>query len=138
MVKSLKETMGVGLGVVIVAAFFLSLPDTVSVLPNVPVADDATGNSEGMVENNDTQFHQLTGDEVALVDEQTAAAIEMAQRETLAMEKKAQLDLLIIDYDNGLSDPVKRAENQEKISLLMAEYNQLILPVALAKLRAER
>lgn len=138
MVKSLKVTMGVGLGVVIVAAFFLSLPDTVSVLPNVPVADDATGNSEGMVENNDTQFHQLTGDEVALVDEQTAAAIEMAQRETLAMEKKAQLDLLIIDYDNGLSDPVKRAENQEKISLLMAEYNQLILPVALAKLRAER
>lgn len=49
-------------------------------------------------------------------------------------EAKAQLDDLILEYNDNLTDPASRAETQVEIEKLLKQYNELVLPVALAKI----
>lgn len=59
----------------------------------------------------------------------------LRQYQQLTAEKKEQINQLIIEYDQHLSDPEKRRLLQQQINHLMADYNQLTLPLALAKIK---
>lgn len=45
--------------------------------------------------------------------------------------KQAEINLLIAQYDENISDQEKTEDLQAKVKILMAEYNKLILPLAL-------
>jgi hypothetical protein len=50
-------------------------------------------------------------------------------------ETKIKLDSLMLEYNDNLKDLEKRKRLQTKITLLLGQYNQLVLPGALEKLR---
>lgn len=47
---------------------------------------------------------------------------------------KAKLDALLQEYNDNLSDPEERQRIQQQVDQLMKEYNELVLPAALAKI----
>jgi hypothetical protein len=51
--------------------------------------------------------------------------------------KQAEINLLIAQYGENISDKDKTEDLQAKVKILMAEYNELILPLALNSM-AER
>lgn len=71
----------------------------------------------------------VSGDTADAVDPLTAD--ERAEQLAAA---KAQLDDLILEYNENLTDPDSREETQAQINALLKEYNELVLPVALAKI----
>jgi hypothetical protein len=48
-----------------------------------------------------------------------------------SQHKEAEINLLIAEYEDNIHDHDKKQALQEKVKILMAEYNKLILPLAL-------
>jgi hypothetical protein len=66
----------------------------------------------------------------------SATPITLSEQELNSIKEKSQLkqaeiNLLIAQYDENISDREKTQDLQAKVKILMAEYNKLILPLAL-------
>lgn len=59
---------------------------------------------------------------------------ELAAKEALAAEKQEQIRALMAEFDEVRFDADRRDEIEARIEVLMAEYNALVLPVALHKM----
>ncbi len=66
----------------------------------------------------------------ALTTSSTESMTEQ-EREVLIEEVRAQIDVLMDEYETHLKDREKREELKQKIDFLVTKYNELILPVAL-------
>ncbi len=60
-----------------------------------------------------------------------------AERLAQADAVQAQIKTLMADFDEHRFDDDRREAIQAEINVLMAEYNELILPVATAKIKSE-
>ena len=68
-------------------------------------------------------------------EEATAALPEPREREEQIAETKAKLDALMMEYNDNLKNPQAKKELESQIALLMDEYNALILPIAVEKVK---
>lgn len=62
---------------------------------------------------------------------------DVLERDQQIAEAKAKLDELMLEYNENLKNPAARKELEADIAVLMKEYNQLVLPVALEKIKQE-
>ncbi len=60
--------------------------------------------------------------------------VEVAERKLQIQKKQTEVEGLMKEFNDNLSNPDSRREIRSKIDHLMAEYNELVLPVALEKL----
>lgn len=65
---------------------------------------------------------------------ESQSSLSTQQRAEQLAEAKTKLDDLIIEYNENLTDPELRAQTQAQINKLLKDYNELALPVALAKI----
>ena len=66
---------------------------------------------------------------------QTYSKAELRERKELAELKQAEIQQLMEEYNQNLSNPDKRKEIQASINELMDQYNELVLPVAVAEMK---
>ena len=59
---------------------------------------------------------------------------DVPRKEQIA-ETKAKLDALMLEYNENLKNPEAKKELEDQIALLMDEYNALILPIAVEKVK---
>jgi len=65
--------------------------------------------------------------------EMSHAELQGMTEATLALRN--EIDDLILQFDAHLSDPETRKEMKEKIDAKLAEYNRMVLPVAISEMR---
>lgn len=68
-------------------------------------------------------------------DALTSDEEEPEPREEQIAETKAKLDALMFEYNENLKNPEAKKELEAQIALLMDEYNALILPIAVEKVK---
>lgn len=84
-----------------------------------------TKQSDPVVTDSDTNLAAPASDDMP----------EAQEREQQIAEAKAKLDELMLEYNENLKNPAARKELEADIAVLMKEYNELILPVALEKIK---
>lgn len=97
------------------------------------IVNDIKVNSPTEVEQNVNSSQEPTE-----IDENTIIEIQpqdLAAMKISANEKKVEIERLMLEFDQHKSDKSKREEIQKKINRVMAEYNKLILPVALDQVK---
>ncbi len=90
---------------------------------NLPPGENPGENPGG---NKPTTEPPLAEDAVSEIDPERQAAAEALERE---------IKTLMVDFDRYRHDAGRRDQIQSEIDDLLAEYNELILPVALTKIK---
>ena len=121
----------IGLGVWLLFGQPPKPEDSASSRPDV-IPSEAVGLSESGAPGSITGT-QLTEAPELTASERSNPSSQQQHAEKLAQAKK-ELDKLILEYNEHLSDPESRAEVQQRMERLLEQYNELALPVALAKM----
>jgi hypothetical protein len=116
------------IGLVLVTALFLyqqsnkDMPSEGSALPQeIP---------QNMIDNSPQEVQDEKLENAASTTTELDLNIELQIAET-----KTELDSLMLEYNDNLKDLEKRKLLETKITLLLNQYNQLVLPGALEKVR---
>ncbi|GGW96892.1 hypothetical protein [Alteromonas halophila] len=121
----MKGLMVLLVAVLVVAALWLSRDDT--------TPDSILRDVSDMPE---TQPVQTPAKAAFNVDEQKNS-VDAENRQAQLTATKTQLDALMLAYNDNLSNPEKRSEIKREMDKLLREYDKLVLPVALEKMKQE-
>jgi hypothetical protein len=121
------------LGIIFFASYVFYSTETVD-----PIHDQK-GQQE-QIDNESSQIDSMTPNDGELGNVEDSLNVleqegdsEISEEELI--ELKSKIDTLVLEYDNHLRDPERRAEIQEQIDVLMKEYNEMTLPLALEAMR---
>lgn len=126
----MKVTVALIIAIALVAALLFSLQQGPSQdenpVPQTQPAEETVQKPAGPAQVPSAGQGEVTTSPEELVDE---------QRDQQITQTKAKLDALMLEYNENLKNPQAKKELEAQISVLMDEYNALILPVAMAKMK---
>jgi len=75
------------------------------------------------------------GSTLAPAPAQSAVSTADPDQQAAADELEREIKTLMADFDHNRHDSQRREQIQSQIDVLMAEYNEIILPIALSKIK---
>jgi len=131
----MKKAVIIGLIIFVVGYFVYqeTLSDKSTGLENKPVTNDYKVDKDITIEMN-------TNNREMPMDREGSTAVEDKSTDPVTLkrnadEKKKEIEQLMHEYDQYKSDKNKRAAIKEKIDKSMAEYNKMILPIAVEQVK---
>jgi hypothetical protein len=122
----MKILTGIFTGLLLMAGLFFYLQQN----SELPMKE-----TQAIADRFETKVDSQSTDEHNGGKEPAKSLLTIANREQLLVQTKGELDLLMIEYDDNLKNPSKRKVMETEIAALLAEYNALLLPIALEKMK---
>ena len=124
----MKMLVLIGMVLVVVAFLYLQKEDYIPVEENLPSTDIPQDLIDESPQSIDAEKLKSTVTKEAEVE----ADIEQQIAKT-----KIELEELMLEYNDNLKNLEERKRLESKITLLLGQYNQLVLPEALEKVKVD-